>query len=237
MKLTPDKLGGSPKQYAALGGLLVLGLISYLVNRTPSGPTVQPPARPAAAPQDPVAIQKIPARKAASRTAGTRRAEEFRPSLKPPEGTDVTKIDPTIKLALLTKVRNSTVEPGSRGSVFAFGQPPPPPPLKVAPIKPGTMPTPTANNTPPPPTEVKPTAPVTQTAPPVPLKFYGFSGGARGGPKRAFFLDGEDIVVVSENDVVKNRYKIIRIGINSVVVEDMNFKSQQTVPLIEELAG
>jgi hypothetical protein len=77
------------------------------------------------------------------------------------------------------------------------------------------------------------------SAPPIPLKFYGYSNAARGGTKRAFFLEtnGEDIDVASENEVIKNRYKVIRIGVNSVVVEDMNFKSQQTLPLVEELAG
>ncbi len=232
MKLVPDKIGGNTKQYAILGGLVVLGLISYLVNRTPSGPPVT--QRPAAV-QDPV-TPKMPARRAPNRSAAARRVEEFRPSLKPPEGMDVTRIDPTIKLALLEKVRNAPMEIGSRGSVFAFGQPPPPPPPpKPGPIKPGPMPNPTpaptpvdtANNKPPPP----------PPPPPIPLKFYGYSNAARGGPKRAFFLDGEDIDVVTENDVIKNRYKIIRIDVNSVVVEDLNFKNQQTLPLVEELAG
>ena len=77
--------------------------------------------------------------------------------------------------------------------------------------------------------------------PPIPLKFYGYvseSGGvAPGAAKRAFFLDGEDIVVAGENDVIRNRFKIIRIGVNSAVVEDTTNKNQQTLPLIEELPG
>lgn len=73
-------------------------------------------------------------------------------------------------------------------------------------------------------------------APPIPLKFYGFS--SRSGAKRAFFLDSDnEIAVAGENDVIKNRYKIVRIGVNSVVVEDLTNKNQQTLPLIEELAG
>jgi hypothetical protein len=57
--------------------------------------------------------------------------------------------------------------------------------------------------------------------------------------KRAFFLDGEDIVIASEGDVIKKRYKIVRIGVNSAVVEDTQFKSnnQQTLPLEAEMAG
>ena len=64
-----------------------------------------------------------------------------------------------------------------------------------------------------------------------------FRGVAPGAAKRAFFLDGEDIVVAGENDVIRNRFKIIRIGVNSAVVEDTTNKNQQTLPLVEELPG
>ena len=76
-------------------------------------------------------------------------------------------------------------------------------------------------------------------APPIPLKFYGFVNKTKVGDKRAFFLDGEDIVIASEGDMIKKRYKIVRIGVNSAVVEDTEFKSnnQQTLPLVAELAG
>jgi hypothetical protein len=60
------------------------------------------------------------------------------------------------------------------------------------------------------------------------------------GDKRAFFLDGEDIVIAGEGDMIKKRYKIVRIGVNSAVVEDTEFKgnnNQQTLPLEAELNG
>ena len=45
---------------------------------------------------------------------------------------------------------------------------------------------------------------------------------SRAGPARqAFFLDGDDIEIKAENDVIRGRYKIIRIGINSAAVEDL----------------
>ncbi len=52
-------------------------------------------------------------------------------------------------------------------------------------------------------------------------------------------MDGEDIVIAAEGDMIKKRYKIVRIGINSAVVEDTQFKSnnQQTLPLEAEMAG
>ena len=70
--------------------------------------------------------------------------------------------------------------------------------------------------------------------PPIPLKFYGYSGALRSNVRRAFFLDGEDIVQAGENETIRNRYKIIRIGVNSAVVEDTVAKNQQTLPLAEE---
>jgi hypothetical protein len=49
-------------------------------------------------------------------------------------------------------------------------------------------------------------------------------------------MEGDDIYVAGEGDTIKNRYKIIRIGVNSAVVEDINFKHEQTIPLAEEAA-
>jgi hypothetical protein len=70
------------------------------------------------------------------------------------------------------------------------------------------------------------------------VKFYGYSGTARtAGVRSAFFLDGEDIVIARENEMIRNRYKILRIGVNSALVEDTVSKNQQTLPLIEELGS
>ncbi len=246
MKLLPDKVGGSPKQMAILGGLVVLLAVAYLVNRTPSTPGSSSSA-PAAAPSPSPRATPAPAVPTAAKTPSVARrtssrlgrtGEDWHPTIKLPEGTDVSKIDPTIHFALLEKLRKIPVEAGSRGSVFAFGQAPPPPapPKPAVIIKAGQMPAPTNQAKTEAPKDVPPPKP---SAPPIPLKFYGYSNAARNGTKRAFFLEtnGEDIDVASENEVIKNRYKVIRIGVNSVVMEDMNFKTQQTLPLVEELAG
>jgi len=116
------------------------------------------------------------------------------------------------------------VETASKGPGFKE-----PPPIKPKPPFVGPMPLPPP---PPPPPDPK--------APPVPLKFYGWINPHQTtAPKRAFFLDGEEIIVVTEGETVKKRYKIVRIGLNSAVVEDTQFKTnnQQTLPLVEEQAG
>jgi hypothetical protein len=73
--------------------------------------------------------------------------------------------------------------------------------------------------------------------PPITLKYYGYTAQRADGHKRAFFLDGDDIFVAAEGDLVKRRYKIVRIGVNSVVVEDTQFNNTQTLALAEESAG
>jgi hypothetical protein len=236
----PAKLGAQPKQVAWLAGLLVVALVVYLFNRSPSAPDVPTSARPAALPGLPSASGPrttssgpMPAQRVA-RGAVARSAEDFRPTLKLKEGTDVSRIDPTLKLDLLAKVHNVPMDAGTR-SIFELSAPPAPPPPAVKPIKPGAA---IAAAQPPKPVDpgpVKPPAP--PPPPPIPLKFYGYANTQKGGPKRAFFIDGEDIFTPTEGELVKNRYKIIRIGLNSAVVEDTTNKNQQTLPLEAELAG
>jgi hypothetical protein len=160
--------------------------------------------------------------------------KEFRPTLKPKDPIDPSKVDPTLKLALLARVKNVSMEGGGR-SLFDFSTAPAVAAkveiAKVKPILPGQ--TQTASiigpvKPPPPPPPAPPPPP-----PPIPLKFYGFNTMKQGG-KRAFFLEGEDIFVAGEGDLIKNRYKVVRIGVNSAVVEDTTNKHEQTLPLEAE---
>lgn len=66
--------------------------------------------------------------------------------------------------------------------------------------------------------------------PPIPLKFYGFSS-RKNGAKEVFLSKGEDIFVAKEGQVIDRRYKIIKIGPNSVEVEDVLTNNRQTLPL------
>ena len=49
--------------------------------------------------------------------------------------------------------------------------------------------------------------------------------------------EGDEILTANEGEVIKHKYRIVRIGVNSVVVEDTDTKSQQTLPLAEEAVG
>jgi hypothetical protein len=242
MKLAPSGIGAEPKKIALLVGLLLTaGGVYYWMNRSdvPAGantspaPAVKTAATPGSSTQSaPTATARATTSSYGPRTPrGGRIAasgDDFRPTLKLPEGLDLTRVDPTLKTDLLGKVRNVSVEGGSR-SLFEFYTPPPPPPPKVEAIKPVQTP-----KVDPKQLEIAKGPPTPPPPPPIPLKFYGYSGALRSNVRRAFFLDGEDIVQAGENETIRNRYKIVRIGVNSAVVEDTVAKNQQTLPLAEE---
>ena len=158
-------------------------------------------------------------------------------SSRPDQRVDTTNVDPTLQLALLTRLKGVPILGGQR-NLFALGMEPTgprqPDPPKIIP-KPKTdwsrrpMQGPQEKPPPPPP----PAPPVKPTAPPIRFKYFGYVGGSKPGSKRAFFLDGEEILVGGEGEIVLKRYKIIRVGLNSVVVRDLQFEGDQTLPLEE----
>jgi hypothetical protein len=160
---------------------------------------------------------------------------DFRPSLKPRTGADridPATIDPTLRFDLLAKVQSVEGHGVSR-NLFQFGAPPPPPKPKEP--EPKIIPKPQAKEEAAEEKAAKPAGP--PPPPPIPLKYYGYSTRKGQTQKRAFFLDGEEILVAGEGETVKRRYKVVRIGVNSVVMEDTEHKSQQTLPLAEDVVG
>lgn len=239
MNLKISGLGAEPKKVMFLGVVVLLAIVAYFYNRTPSGPgdSTTPTRTVPTVATAPVTTRPV-TRAAARPNRGGQRSQiglqEFRPSLKPQKGDEAsrTDIDPTLRLDLLEKLQKVGLEGGKR-ALFEASQAP----VQLAKVvkePPKVIPSKLVGPQPPA-AEVKPPEPM---APPVPLKFYGFVNQQRAGAKRAFFLDGDDIIVATEGQLLKNRYKIVRIGVNSAVVEDTQFKNhQQTLPLIEEQTG
>ena len=141
---------------------------------------------------------------------------------------DPASIDPTLRLDLLAKVQAVGLAGGGR-NLFQFGAAPMPktPEPKIVIPKPGAF-------TPGPMVPVAPVDPPKPPPPPITLKFYGYTAPAPSGAKRLFFLDADDIVVAAEGELIKNRYKVVRASVNSVVVEDVQFHNQQTLALEEQ---
>jgi hypothetical protein len=232
MNWMPSNLGAEPKKIAILVVTAVVGVGVYLYNRNPSeGPASAPQIisrAPVTTSYGAARPERPSFRVVQNAGSGTR---EFKPSLKIKE-IEPSSIDPTLHLDLLAKLKTVSVDPSSR-SLFEIGAAPAAEilkePAKIAIVRPFMGPQP------PPPVVV----PADPKAPPIPLKFYGFVNKSKVGDKRAFFLDGDDIVIAAEGDMIKKRYKIVRIGVTSAVVEDTEFKSnnQQTLPLEAEMAS
>jgi len=232
------KLGADRKKVVILGALAVVAVYFLYSNvfSSPSGVSARPhAARPSTSDAGGAASSTSQTASPVTRKATSRSAHEFRPSLKKMPDTDPSTIDPKLRLDLLAKVQAVELAPAER-NIFQFGAAPMPvavkDPGKIIPKTPAQIAQEAAQQAaaagppqPPPP-------------PPITLKYYGYTAQRGDGQKRAFFLDGDDIFVAAEGEMVKRRYKIVRIGLSSAVVEDTQFNSTQTLPLTpEESAG
>lgn len=75
---------------------------------------------------------------------------------------------------------------------------------------------------------VQPTGP--PPPPPIDLRFYGFAT-KQGGKPRIFLLQGDEVYIASEGDVVARRYRVGNITPGAVVIQDMPNNNVQTIPL------
>jgi hypothetical protein len=102
--------------------------------------------------------------------------------------------------------------------------PPPPPPAPIVVRQPQAVaPTVPAGPPPPPPGPPPP--------PPIPLKFIGTLEG-KGPGKVAIFSDGQGMPQYGhEGDVVLGQYRVVKIGVESVVMEYADGRGRQTIPL------
>ncbi len=66
--------------------------------------------------------------------------------------------------------------------------------------------------------------------PPIPLKFFGTAIRVTG-KNQAFLLDGQNVYLASEGDIVGRRYRVVHIGPTSIQVEDLLNNDTQTLPL------
>ena len=127
-------------------------------------------------------------------------------------------LPPALKLAALEPVEG---KPAANRNPFRFGEPPPPP---APPPKPPVV-APTPVVTPPPGPPPPPPGP-----PPIQLKFIGVIQ-LPNGQKRAALSDGRGTLSGGEGDVIDGRYRIVKIGVESIVMEYVDGKGRQTIPL------
>ncbi|MBI3696015.1 MAG: hypothetical protein HY238_14390 [Acidobacteria bacterium] len=231
------KIGAERNKLLVLIGLLAVAVVLLYQQffSGPAGPAAaSTPRSPApAARQIRAAADEILADRAAPKTRNTRTNSDFKPSLKmgkPGEGPDPERVDPTLRTDLLAKVQAVTYE-GAERNLFQFGarQVKPTPQQIEAAKKEAAAAAAKIASAPP----AKTAEPPKPQAPPINMKYFGYVNRPGDARRRAFLMDGEDILVAVEGEVIKKRYKVVRIGLNSIVVEDLDFKAQQTLPLQE----
>jgi hypothetical protein len=117
----------------------------------------------------------------------------------------------------------------ARGPVAALGQrdifdfgpapqtPPPPPPPKVADASPAVP------VTPPPPTPV-PLAPIN-------VKYIGTLESKTGLKVAVFLTDDKEVLTGQTGEVIANRYRIVKIGLESVDLQEVGTGQTRRVPL------
>jgi hypothetical protein len=131
--------------------------------------------------------------------------------------------EPNLRVDLLEKLKSQEYA-GSHRNIFAFG-PPPPPPLTPAQLAQrdhkiyGPQPPP-----PPPPVNVGAT-------------LFGYASMPQSGKRVAFFLDGEDVLVVTEGAVFLNRFRLDKIGNDSADVEEISSQRHVTVQMVAPASG
>ena len=220
-------LGAERNKVIVLVGLVVVAALGLYFNSTGDGPQASAPRVPGA---DAVPIVTTSAH--TGRPAGRPANSEFRPKVgggRPDDKIDVATIDPELRLDLLAKVQ--AVPPIEAGrNLFQFGvAPAPDKPLPAVPT--GVAKIPVNSGPPAPPPPVVPQAPQPPPVQPINLKYYGYVISKVDGHKRATLLDGEDILVVTENQTVKQRYRIVKIALTSIDIEDIQGKNTQTLKL------
>lgn len=68
--------------------------------------------------------------------------------------------------------------------------------------------------------------------PPINLRFFGFANRP-GEAKKIFLSEGDNVYVAGEGEIVGRRYKVVRIGTNTVEIEDVLNNHTQTIPLTQ----
>jgi len=123
--------------------------------------------------------------------------------------------DPSLRLDLLDRIRNTEYS-GTHRNIFT-GEAPPPPPSVVKKMQEE---------------EAKKRA-LPPPIPPVnvPAKFFGYAADPRTGERRAFFTNSDDVFVVAQGGILLNNFRVLKINNNSVDVQEISSKRNTTLSL------
>jgi hypothetical protein len=189
----------------ALGAVMLILLVRFLWQNF--GPSTTPTAQPTVAATAPLAYAPAPASapQLAARQPYTRPATKVG---------SASSLDPKLHPELMRQAE-SLEYTGNGRNIFSQFSAPPEIPKPIASVRKVPV-----NTGPPPP------AP----PPPINLRFYGYAAQVDG-HKQVFLLQGDDIFIASEGDVVDRRYRVGKIGAVSVEIEDLPYHNTQTLAL------
>lgn len=222
-KIFGIRLGVDPK-ILVLGLVVVAGALFWYNSRddeegAPRTPAVQT-AQPAAAPI---------ARTHAARTRRSNQASEHTTLRMRPIDAASGDVDPTLRLGLLSRLQSIALPAGER-NVFESG----PDPVAVqqqaalAAKAPKIIPAPV-------PTAAQIAARNGAAALNIPLKYYGFAKSASNAdPNSGFFLDGDNVLVATEGEMLEKRYLVVELTANTAKLEDTQVKHGQTLNVVPE---
>lgn len=128
--------------------------------------------------------------------------------------------NPELHKDQLDRARKTEYKSNGR-NIFSPIPPPPPPPKNPIPVKA------------PDPTPVQ----VVKTVAPLPVKFFGYGTVPAGTTRRAFFTDGEDVYIVSEGEVLLNRFRILKVNNTNLDYEEISSGLRGTANLEEQGAS
>ncbi len=216
------KLGAEPKKIAILAILLVVAIGMFVYNSSSgNGGSGAVPQTSSSVSATPIAPATHAHDRAARRGNNVRDRGVLRIQPVDPRNGDV---DPTLRLDLLARLQSVQPLEGGR-SLFELG-----------PAAASSRPLPAVKIIPKPVLGMNALHPAS-VAPAfsIPLKFYGFEkvknklSGNRG-----FFLDGDNILVASEGDLLKQRYLVVELTPGGAKLEDTQLKKGAVLPLVPE---
>jgi hypothetical protein len=209
-----------------VGGLIALAVVIFWLNSrsddVPSTSVGMPRAEVAPVTPAPTA-GRSKASKRNRPVANDRGVLKIRP-VDPTRG----DMDPTLRLDLLARLQ-SVPQPKSGRSLFEIGP-------SAADAASGAMPGapktgPTIPVVAPPPPPITPQPPQVN----IPLKFYGFVRPAgTGQTNRGLFLDGDNVSVASEGELIDHRYLVRELTPTNARLEDTQMKQGQLLPVVPE---
>jgi len=124
------------------------------------------------------------------------------------------RLDPTLDLTLLSQSEEIKYA-GNGRNIFVMGSV-----AKIEPVHKSPV------------TDAKPVVFTTPPPPPITLKFFGFANRP-GETKKVFLVQGEDIFIAAEGDIVDRRYRVLKITPTAVDVEDVLNNNRQSLPLTQ----